>query len=71
MSMWQFVSILVSMVGILVTVIIALIKFSRNTVTKNDLDNSLDNRIDSLRSEMNTRFDEVDRRFAEAALDPD
>ena len=65
MSMWQFVSILVPIFGILVAVIIALIKFSRNTVTKEDLNNSLE----SLRSEVNTRFDEIDRRFAEAAAD--
>ena len=40
-------------------------KFSRNTVTKVDLNNS----TESLRLEINKRFEEVNRRFEEAAED--
>ena len=77
LSMWHFVAILVAILGILVTlvtVIIAVLKLGRNTVTKDDLTNN----IESLRSEMLRMFakmeanfeqlrTDMDRRFAEAA----
>ena len=62
--------------GICVTVLIVLIKFTRNSVTKDDLravKDDLSNNIDALRSEMNRRFEEAadDRESirAEAAAD--
>ena len=48
--------------GICVTVLIVLIKFTRNSVTKDDLravKDDLSNNIDALRSEMNRRFEEA------------
>ena len=57
----QFGTILVSIFGIFVTLIITMFKFSRNTVTKVDLNNS----TESLRLEINKRFEEVNRRFEE------
>ena len=77
--MWQFGTILIAIIGVLVTlvtVIITVLKLGRNTVTKGDLNNG----IESLRSEMLRMFakmesnfeqlrSEMDRRFAEAEAD--
>ena len=77
--MWQFVTILIAIIGVLVTlvtVIITVLKLGRNTVTKGDLNNG----IESLRSEMLRMFakmesnfeqlrSQMDRRFAEAEAD--
>ena len=65
-NLYYFLAILVPVLGIFVTVIIAVIKFSRNSVTKDDLrtvKDDLSNKIDVLRLEMNRRFEEaVDAR---------
>ena len=68
-NLYYFLAILVPVLGIFVTVIIAVIKFSRNSVTKDDLKSvkddlrdfkdDLSNKIDALRSEMNRRFEEA------------
>ena len=69
LNVYHFWGILVPVLGIFVTLIIALLKFSRNTVTKADLNNNME----SLRSDINRRFDEAaaDREAirAEAAAD--
>ena len=64
-----FLAILVPVLGIFVTVIIAVIKFSRNSVTKDDLrtvkddlrdfKDDLSNKIDVLRLEMSRWFEEA------------
>ena len=61
----QLWAILIAVLGVLVTLIITIFKFGRNTVTKEDLNNS----IESLRLDINKRFQEVNRRFDEAATD--
>ena len=61
----QFGALLVSIIGVFVALFVMLLKINRNSATKEDLNNS----IGILRSEMNKRFEEVDRRFAEAAAD--
>ena len=75
-NVYYFLGILVPILGIFVTVIIVLIKFNRNSVTKDDLravKDDLSNNIDALRSEMNRWFEEaVDDREkirTEAAAD--
>ena len=55
LNVYHFWGILVPVLGIFVTLIIALLKFSRNTVTKADLNNNME----SLRSDINRRFDEA------------
>ena len=55
----QLWAILIAVLGVLVTLIITIFKFGRNTVTKEDLNNS----IESLRLDINKRFQEVNRRF--------
>ena len=83
MNMLQFAVILVPILGILVVLIIAMIKFGRNTVTKGDLTiikDDLTNSIQSLRSEINGRLaeasadrekirEEVSNGFAAASAD--
>ena len=61
----QFGALLVSIIGVFVTLFLMLLKINRNSVTKEDLNNS----IGVLRLEINKRFEEVDRRFEEAAAD--
>ena len=61
----QFSAILISILGVFVTLFITMLKFNRNSVTKDDLNNS----IESLRSEMNKRFEEVNKRLDEATAD--
>ena len=61
-NVYYFLGILVPILGIFVTVIIVLIKFNRNSVTKDDLravKDDLSNNINALRSEMNRRFEEA------------
>ena len=61
-NLYYFLAILVPVLGIFATVIIAVIKFSRNSVTKDDLrtvKDDLSNKIDVLRLEMNRRFEEA------------
>ena len=57
----HFWTILVAMFGIFVTLFLAMLKFNRNSVTKNDLNNS----TESLRSETNKRLEEINRRIDE------
>ena len=64
-NLFQFVALLVSIIGVFVALFVMLLKINRNSATKEDLNNS----IGVLRSEINNRFEEVDRRFAEAAAD--
>ena len=61
----QFSAILISILGVFVTLFITMLKFNRNSVTKDDLNNS----IESLHSEMNKRFEEVNKRLDEATAD--
>ena len=61
----QFGALLVSIIGVFVVLFVMLLKINRNSATKEDLNNS----IGVLRSEINKRFEEVDRRFVEAAAD--
>ena len=72
----QLWAILIAVLGVLVTLIIALLKFNRNSVTKEDLTSlkadltsAFDRAIEALRLDMNKRFEEVDRRFEEAATE--
>ena len=68
----QLWAILIAVLGVLVTLIITIFKFGRNTVTKEDLNNSIESlRLDINKrfQEVNRRFEEVDRRFDEAATD--
>ncbi len=68
LNVYHFLGILVPVLGIFVTLIIALLKFSRNSATKGDLRSfkeDLNNNIEELRSYIDRRFDEVDRRFGE------
>ena len=68
----QLWAILIAVLGVLVTLIITIFKFGRNTVTKEDLNNSIESlRLDINKrfQEVNRRFEEVDRRFEEAATD--
>jgi hypothetical protein len=68
LNVYHFLGILVPVLGIFVTLIIALLKFSRNSATKGDLRSfkeDLNNNIEELRSYIDRRFDEVDRRFDE------
>ena len=65
MNTFQFWAILVAILGVFVT----LLKFNRNTITKEDLTSALNSAIEALRLDMNKRFEEVDRRFEEAAGD--
>ena len=64
-NLFQFGALLVSIIGVFVALFVMLLKINRNSATKEDLNNS----IGVLRSEINKRFEEVDRRFAEAAAD--
>lgn len=64
-NLFQFGALLVSIIGVFVALFVMLLKINRNSVTREDLNNS----IGVLRSEINKRFEEVDRRFAEAAAD--
>ena len=68
MNTYHLLIILVPLLGIFVTLIFVIIKLGRNTVTKGDLNNS-NNSIESPRSELNKRFEEVNRRLDEAADD--
>ena len=61
----QFGALLVSIIGVFVVLFVMLLKINRNSATKEDLNNSMG----VLRSEINKRFEEVDRRFVEAAAD--
>jgi chromosome segregation ATPase len=68
LNVYHFLGILVPVLGIFVTLIIALLKFSRNSATKGDLRSfkeDLNNNIEELRSYIDRRFDEVDRQFDE------
>ena len=65
MNTFQFWAILVAILGVFVT----LLKFNRNTLTKEDLTSALNSAIEALRLDMNKRFQEVDRRFEEAVGD--
>ena len=65
MNTFQFWAILVAILGVFVT----LLKFNRNTITKEDLTSALNSAIEALRLDMNKRFEEVDRRFEEAVGD--
>ena len=65
MNTFQFWAILVAILGVFVTLFITLLKFNRNTITKEDLTSALNSAIEALRLDMNKRFQEVDRRFEE------
>ena len=69
MNTFQFWAILVAILGVFVTLFITLLKFNRNTITKEDLTSALNSAIEALRLDMNKRFQEVDRRFEEAVGD--
>ena len=58
-------ALLIPILAICVTLIITIVKLGRNTVSKKDLDDT----IESLRSNINNRFEEVNRRLDEAAVD--
>ena len=64
-NLFQFGALLVSIIGVFVALFVMLLKINRNSVTREDLNTS----IGVLRSEINKRFEEVDRRFSEAAAD--
>ena len=57
----EFWTILGAFLTIFVTLIIAILKFGRDTVTKDDLNN----KIESLLSAINQRFEAIDRQFEE------
>ena len=57
----EFWTILGAFLTIFITLIIAILKFGRDTVTKNDLNN----KIESLFSAINQRFEAIDRQFEE------
>ena len=78
LGIWQFVAILVAVVGILVTVIIAVLKLGRDTVSKDDLNNSIESLrsemnsgIESLRSEMIRMFAKMESNFEQLRSDMD
>ena len=64
-NLFQFGALLVSIIGVFVALFVMLLKINRNSVTREDLNTS----IGVLRSEINKRFEAVDRRFSEAAAD--
>ena len=68
----QFWAIFASILGVLVALVVMLLKFGRDTITKEDLRAakedlrlSLNNSIEAFRLEISKKFDEVDRRFDE------
>ena len=54
---WQFWILLGSMIGVFVMLLLMLLKIVKNLATKEDVKNN----TEALRSEMNERFEEVNR----------
>ena len=68
----QFWTTLIAVFGVFVTLLITMLKFNRNSVTKADLRDSkeeLNNSIEAFRLEVNKKLEEIDERLVEAAAD--
>ena len=68
----QFWTTLIAVFGVFVTLLITMLKFNRNSVTKADLRDSkeeLNNSIEAFRLEVNKKLEEIDERLVEAADD--